>query len=58
MSINLTLDLLRPPLQQLNSTGKVVQVLISHTWNDASITDVDEYVALLLHCRFTSTVNI
>ena len=33
-----------PPLQQLNSMGRVVQVLITHTWNDAFTNDVNEYV--------------
>ena len=33
-----------PPLQQLNCMGWVVQVLITHTWNDAFTTDIDEYV--------------
>ena len=44
MSINLPLDCKLPPLQQLNSMGRVVQMLNTHTWNDTFTTDVDEYV--------------
>ena len=38
-----------PPLQQLDSMGRMVQVLITHTWNDAFTTVVDEYVKNLFY---------
>ena len=49
MFINLSLDFKLPPFQQLNSMGRVVQVIITHIWNDAFTTDVDEYVKKIFY---------
>ena len=49
MSINLSLDLQMAPITALNSMARVVQVLITHTWNDDFNTDVDEYVKKIFY---------
>ena len=49
MSVNQSLDLQMAAIQQLDSMGRVVHVLITHTWNDAFTTDVDEYVKTIFY---------
>ena len=48
VSINLFLDLQMATISAI-SMGRVVQVLITHTWNGAFTTDVDEYVKKIFY---------